>query len=402
MKSQTLGSALLVAGTSVGAGMLALPLVTAATGFWTGILLMLLMGGLSCYGGLLIAEACRAVPEAENLHGVIGRLLGGAGQLVAILAMLFLYYSLSAAYINAGASQLIAWLGSLGYQLAFWEAATLVAFSIALIVVIGTVAVDYVNRSMFLLMLALLLFIMTLLLPEASMSHLTLEHSSASAMLAALPVLYTSFGYHCAVPTVVRYVEGKPRKFCLALIIGSSLPFVTYLLWQVAINGTLSSALIGKLNGEPDAVPRLIANIGTVTQFSNFNHLISMFTACALGTSFLGVALGLFDYLHEVGRRGSDFWGRVQTVLLTLLLPLGIAILSPGSFVTALGYAAIALVVIAVFIPAVLVWEVRKEHLEEPYQVPGGFTGLVIACLLGVVVIAAQVGVVAGMLPTLG
>ena len=78
------------------------------------------------------------------------------------------------------------------------------------------------------------------------------------------------------------------------------------------------------------------------------------------------------------------------------------ALFMPGSFVTALGYAAIALVILAVFIPVALVWKVRKLMMEEPYQVAGGKPALMVAILLGGLVITAQLGIVAGMLPAIG
>ncbi|MGI9279943.1 MAG: aromatic amino acid transport family protein [Endozoicomonas sp.] len=401
MNSQTLGSSLLVAGTSIGAGMLALPLVSAATGIWSGLVLMMLMAGLACYGGLLIAEACRAVPEADNLHGVVGRLLGKSGQGVAILAMLFLYFSLCSAYITAGAGQLVSITDKMGVAFSFSQSATAVAVFIAVLVVVGTVVVDYANRMMFFLMMMLLMFIMMLLLPEAEAENLTLEMGEPGMLLAALPVLYTSFGFHCAVPTVVRYVKGNPRDFRLALVLGSLLPLVVYSLWQVATNGTLSSLMITDLQTRPDAVGQLINRIGEVSNYSGFSHLISVFTACALGTSFLGVAIGLFDYLAEVSQRPNTIMGRIQTICLTLGLPLAVAVLFPGSFVSTLGYAAVALVILAVFIPVLLVWEVRKEHLEEPYQVAGGNLVLMVMCLIGLTVILAQVGIVSGWLPAL-
>ena len=380
--------------------MLALPLVSAATGLWSGIVLMMMMGGMACYGGLLIAEACRAVPEADNLHGVIGRLLGKSGQAVAVLAMLFLYFSLCAAYISAGAGQLLMVLESVGIAVERWQGALLVASVIALLVVIGTVVVDYVNRIMFITMLALLFFIMLLLLPDVQYHNLTFDSGAQPVLFAALPVLYTSFGYHCAVPTVVKYVGGRPAYFRMALLAGSILPLVVYILWQLAINGTISSDIINSLHSEQDAVGILIRHTGEISQYSGFNHIISVFTACAIGTSFLGVAIGLFDYLAEVSHRSNTLFGRTQTVLLTLLLPLLCAVFVPGSFVTALGYAAVALVVLAVFIPVILVWEVRKEHMEEPYQVAGGTAGLVLVSVLGALVIIAQVGIVAGWLPS--
>ena len=403
MKSQTLGSSLLVAGTSIGAGMLALPLVSALTGLGWGIVLMFLMWGLSTYGGLLIAEACRACPEAENLHGVMGRLMGPVGQGIAVLAMLFLYYSLCAAYISGGATVLANLLAREGVHLPFRVTATIVVLLVAVLVVTGTRVVDVVNRVMFGLMLALLFYIISVLLPMVQVDHLGLvEECSVSTFAAALPVLYTSFGYHCAVPTVVRYVKGAPHRFRYALIGGSALPFSIYVIWMTVVLGVLSATAVIAMASSPDSVTLLMDAIGSHADNNRFDYLIGAFAAFALGTSFLGVALGLFDYLADVFGRSSRLWGRIETIILTLLIPLLAAIFMPGSFVSALGYAAVALVVLAVFIPVALVWKVRKLHMPEPYQVAGGVPALVLAVLIGAVIILGQFGVVIGLLPSVG
>lgn len=406
MKSQTLGSSLLVAGTSIGAGMLALPLVAAMTGFGWGVLLMLMMWGLATYGGLLIAEACRACPEADNLHGVMGQLMGTAGQLIAVVAMLFLYYSLCAAYISGGASVLGSLLAREGIDLPFRASAIIVALLVAALVVTGTTVVDVVNRVMFALMLAFLLYILFFLLPETKVENIALSISinqgSLMLWLASLPVLYTSFGYHCAVPSVVMYVQGRPERFRQALIGGSILPFGIYLFWVAVVIGALSSGSVVEMAQKSGGVNQLMSGIGHLSQSDRFDHVISGFAAFALGTSFLGVALGLFDYLAEVCGRSKGLIGRIETITLTLLIPLLAALFMPGSFVTALGYAAIALVILAVFIPVALVWKVRKMHMEEPYQVAGGLPALVVAVLVGVAVIFAQIGVVTGALPSIG
>ncbi len=382
--------------------MLALPLVSAITGLWWGLVLMFLMWGLAAYGGLLIAESCRACPEAENLHGVVGRLLGKTGQFIAMLAMLFLYYSLCAAYISGGASVLKGVLSHTDYELSFSVSAMLITLVIAVLVVLGTAVVDLVNRFLFVLMLGVLCFILTSLIPQASVSNLALNTGSPAVLLAALPVLYTSFGYHCAVPTVVQYVNGKPRQFRQALIFGSVLPFGVYVVWKMVVIGVLSSAIVAAVASEPYAVNSLMSSIGDASLTPNFSYVISFFTALALGTSFLGVALGLFDYLAEVSHSSHGVYGRIKTITITLLLPMLAAIFMPGSFITALGYAAIALVILAVFIPVAMVWRVRQLHMEEPYQVAGGVAALILAMLVGTLVILSQIGIVAGLLPAIG
>lgn len=402
MKSQTLGSALLIAGTSIGAGMLALPLISAATGLWAALVLMFIAWCLAAYGGLLIAEVCRACPDAENLHGMVGQLLGRGGQLVAVIAMVFLYYSLSAAYISGGAAQLNNILSMVGVQLPQWLSALIVTLLVGIVILIGTTMVDICNRIMFVSMLLLLAVIVVSLLPETRIENLAIESAPYPVLLAALPVLYTSFGYHCTVPTVVRYVRGCPGKFRRALLIGSLLPFIVYALWKVSTVGVLSSSVVRTVADTPDSVNNFMQAVGEASSVSSFSLIISVFAVFALATSFLGVALGLFDYLTDFSHSGRSLSGRIRTIFLTLLLPMLVAIYYPNGFVLALGYAAIALVVLAVFLPVLMVWKVRRLHLEEPYQAPGGNFALALAVAKGTLVIAAQVGISLGFLPLLG
>lgn len=64
-----------------------------------------------------------------------------------------------------------------------------------------------------------------------------------------------------------------------------------------------------------------------------------LFADLALATSFLGVALGLFDYLADLFQRRNSVTYRLQTGAITFLPPLAFALFYPRGFVMALGYA---------------------------------------------------------------
>ena len=96
-----------------------------------------------------------------------------------------------------------------------------------------------------------------------------------------------------------------------------------------------------------------------------------LFADLALATSFLGVTLGLFDFMAKVTRRKDNWQGRTQTGLITFVPPLCSPLL-PQGFIMALGYAAIALAVLAVLLPVALVWQSRKQAEADHHRVPGG------------------------------
>jgi len=81
--------------------------------------------------------------------------------------------------------------------------------------------------------------------------------------------------------------------------------------------------------------------------------------------------------------------------------PLLFALYFPQGFIMALGYAAIALAVLAVLLPVALVWQSRKQAEAPHYRVPGGVLALGLAGAMGVLIVGVQVSVSLGMLPAL-
>ena len=69
----------------------------------------------------------------------------------------------------------------------------------------------------------------------------------------------------------------------------------------------------------------------------------------------------------------------------------------------ALGYAAISLAVLAIFLPVLMVKKARvSQNNQETYQVIGGNLGLIISGSVGLVIITAQILITTGVLPSLG
>jgi tyrosine-specific transport protein len=56
---------------------------------------------------------------------------------------------------------------------------------------------------------------------------------------------------------------------------------------------------------------------------------VHLFADLALATSFLGVSLGLFDYLADLFQRKNSVGGRLQSGMITFLPPLAFALFYP-------------------------------------------------------------------------
>lgn len=398
-KNKFLGSTLIIAGTALGGGMLALPLASAGLGFYTSVFLLFANWALMTYTALLMLEVHQHADENATLHTLARNILGKPGQYLATAASFFLFYALCAAYIAGGGGQLASKVNlALGIELTPQIGALMFTVIIATVVSIGTHSVDFVNRILFGLKLVVLVLTLTLLLPHVQTINLLEMPIQQGLLLSALPVIFTSFGFHGSIPSIVRYVGLDIKLLKRVMVIGASAPLVIYLFWQLSTQGVLSqSSLLANTS-----LAEFIQSLTAILHQPYISQSVSVFADLALATSFLGVSLGLFDLLSDVLKKNETKQQRLQTACVTFVPPLGFALFYPQGFITALGYAAIALVILAIFLPVAMARKQRRTNDSQGYQVAGGSLTLSLATVFGVVIIAAQFMQMAGIIPAVG
>ncbi|MFQ2856164.1 aromatic amino acid transport family protein [Aeromonas caviae] len=397
MNTKTLGCTLLIAGTTIGAGMLALPLASSSLGGPATLMLMIGLWALMAFTAMLQVEASLSTGK-WYLHQLADHLLGPWGKGIASFCILMLFYALASAYISGGSSLLAQALADAGLPLGQEQAAWVFTLLFGGMVCVGTRQVDYLNRLMFTVKLVIMVAVLALLLPRAQGQHLLSMPLGEGLLLAGLPVIFTSFGFHGSIPSVMLYLGDNPRQLRRVFVWGSALPLVLYVLWQIAILGLLGQQSLIQTGGALDS---LLANVGGLVSWPAFNQAMHLFADLALATSFLGVTLGLFDFMAKVTRRKDNWQGRTQTGLITFVPPLLFALYFPQGFIMALGYAAIALAVLAVLLPVALVWQSRKQAEAHHYRAPGGVLALGLAGAMGVLIVGVQISVSMGLLPAL-
>ncbi|EOD55483.1 aromatic amino acid transport family protein [Aeromonas molluscorum] len=397
MNTKTLGCTLLIAGTTIGAGMLALPLASSSLGGPATLALMLGLWALMAFTAMLQVEASLSTGK-WYLHQLAAQLLGPWGKRVASFCILMLFYSLASAYISGGSSLLVQALADVGISFSQGQAAWAFTLLFGGMVCIGTKQVDYLNRLMFAVKLVIMVAVLALLLPRAEGQHLLSLPLGQGLLLAGLPVIFTSFGFHGSIPSVMLYLGDCPKRLRRVFVWGSALPLILYVLWQVAILGLLGQQSLLDNGGALDG---LLAQIGHLVNWPLFNQAMHLFADLALATSFLGVTLGLFDFMAKVSKRDDNASGRLQTGLITFVPPLLFALYFPQGFIMALGYAAIALAILAVLLPVALVWQSRKQAEPHHYRAPGGVLALGVAGAMGVLIVGVQLSVSLGLLPAL-
>ncbi|MCF2860171.1 aromatic amino acid transporter [Pseudoalteromonas sp. SMS1] len=398
LNNKTLGSMLIVAGTTIGAGMLALPIASAGLGFTTSLILIIATWLLMTYTALLMLEVHQFANQEATLNTLAKQILGTKGQYIANFSMVFLFYALCAAYIAGGGSQLGEKLSNLaGVKIAPQIGSVVLAVVVATIVALGTSTVDKLNRVLFTIKIIVLASLFFVLTPYVHGQHLLNMPIEQGLILSAIPVIFTSFGFHGSIPSIVKYVGLDIKTLRRVMIAGAALPLTIYVFWQLLSQGIMAQeALIQSEN-----LQGLVNAISGIAHSTRVHTFVTIFADLALATSFLGVSLGLFDFFADAFKQNNNGMDRVKTALITFIPPLGFALFYPQGFIMALGYAAIALVVLAIFLPVAMVWQQRKDNTAG-YQVRGGNIGLACAGLCGVLIISAQCLQMFGVIPALG
>ncbi|KGY11541.1 tyrosine transporter TyrP [Vibrio tubiashii] len=398
-KSKVLGSTLIISGTTIGAGMLALPLASAGIGFSTSLIIMLALWALMAYTALLMIEVHQHADHNATLHTLAKQFLGAKGKWVASFAMIFLFYALCAAYIAGGGAQFGERIASFtGLEVSNTASTVIFTLMVASIVTIGTATVDKVNRVLFLIKLVAMAMVLTFLAPNVTESYLLSMPVEQGLVIAAIPVIFTSFGFHGSIPTIVNYLDGHTPSLRKAIMIGSAIPLVVYVFWQIVTLGVVNQDALLDNQG----LSALISTLSAKVNVSSLGQTIGVFADLALLTSFLGVSLGLFEFLGDSIKRQSQTHSRVLVGLITFVPPMGFALFYPQGFIMALGYAAISLVVLAIFLPILMIKKARAQAKATHYQVMGGNLGLIATSTVGVLIIGAQILITAGVLPSLG
>lgn len=365
-----IGGTLLVAGTSIGAGMLALPVVTALGGFLPAFFIYLLCWAFMSCTGLLLLELCLKLPPDANLVSMAAAYLGKPGKYFAWALYLFLFYCLTIAYISGGSGLLNDWLGG---KLPLWSTELIFVFFLVPFVYAGARMVDRLNLFLMAGLIISYLAFIALGFPHVKFSQL--ESANWRASLFALPVIFTSFSYQGIIPSLTSYLHRDAKQIRIAILAGTSLAFLIYLLWEFLILGIVPVEGEFGLSQAKDLGQTAVAPLKYHIPNGPITAIGGAFAFFAITTSFLGVTLGLLDFLADGLTLPKKGIRKFFLALLTFAPPAAIAFLNPNLFITALIYAGgIGCALLLGLLPILMVWVARYRHSQHtsPLQLPGG------------------------------
>lgn len=297
-KGSILSAMFLVAGTCIGGGMLALPVATGLSGFMPSILIMIICWLAMTATALLLLEVSMWMEEGVHLISMTSRILGTPGKVVSWCLYLFICYASLVAYTAGGGVQVATAVKDyFGIVIAKEIGSVLFIFVFGAVIYLGSRIVGRVNAVLFIAMVVAYLGLVGMGLPETKLE--LLRHRKWSGSLMSLPLLLTAFSFQTMVPSLTPYLKRNAKALRIAVVGGTAIAFVIYAIWQWLILGIVP---IEGSNGLSEA----LARGEPATQFLREHMegrwvcvIAEYFAFFAIVTSFLGIALGLFDFLSD-------------------------------------------------------------------------------------------------------
>lgn len=366
--SRYFGAILLVAGTTIGVGMLGLPITTGFSGFFPSLLLFFLCWVYMLFSGFYFVDVNCAIEGDVNFLTMAERRLGPWGRALGWVVYLLLLYSLVAAYISASAPLFSHTFDRLfELHLPVGGAKFLLPLFFGGFIYLGTRGVDIVNR---ILMTGLVIsYIVLIILLPSHIDFTFLEHFEWTPFMYAAPIVLTAFGYHIIIPSLTAYIGHDRKGLYTVIIIGSSIALIVNIIWQFLIMGVIPLTGANSLSHAwKEGIP-ITTSLASIVDSPLLKAGTYFFSFFAIITSFLGVSLSLADFLTDGLKLKKSWEGRLIAILLTFIPPLIFVYSYERGFLLALEYAGAFVAILLVFLPAAMAWTLKKPKF---YQTIGG------------------------------
>ncbi len=377
------GGILMIMGTSIGGGILALPIATLQAGFLPALAYLVFCWLLMTSGAFLILEVNLQLPENTNMISMARHAGGRFQAMLAWLTYLGLVYCLVAAYIAGASDVTVATLTRLKWHAVPSTVTIALTSIIALLIYRGVSTVDWINR--FIMGAKLLLLVLIILAGLPYLQHTLFVEHHLSAIFPVSTVIVTAFGFGIIVPSLRNYFNSDVKTLRRILFLGSLIPLFIYIGWE---------AVMLNLMVDPHSKMQLINahnKLGTLITLINEQHpspwfrvSLSIFTGICIFTSFINVSLCLFDFFADaIGFKKRGFQG-LALLGISFLPPLLSVLFFPHVFIAGLSIAGIFCASLMMLLPAIWAWKLRKRHKQ-----PQGYRWLGSSILLGLVIILA-------------
>lgn len=371
--NKQIGCIFLIIGTSLGGGILAIPIILSYFSAIIGFIIMFLMWLLMTYSTLAVAEACLHFEKGISYIGLAHKLFKKPGIVLVYICAFGILYGMLAAYISAIGSSFESLL-NINY----------IAIEISFVIIFGgfilkgTGSAEWLNRFFLSVKLIIILFIIILLFKSIRLTNLgSYSFSNFEQLIIALPILATTFSAHIIIPSVVNYLGPHPKDIRKIIIIASLIILAIYICCIISIFGNIaiygsknSFAEILKSLSSEDSVTQLIYILKANIKSSEIISFIYAFITISVTTSFITLSLALKDLILDRFKMTSlsKLNKNILLSFLLFMLPIILNYFFKKLFLIALSVVGLFSLIMLVSCPLYMVRILRKHNYQIIYK----------------------------------
>lgn len=383
----------LVAGGAIGAGMFALPLVSAGAWYFWSLFGMFVVWWLTYLAAKLLIEVNLSFKQGSSFATLVDRTLGQRWAWANNISIAFIMFILMYAYITAGSRI----LQSDSVALAGPILSLFFALVVAVLIYLGTSLVSRVSSVLLVGMVVSFLSAIIGLTPSINLTSLVLPQqvSYFSYLAYALPVFVTAFACAGLVPSLISHFSAAPeakrkQQVLRSVLIGSAISLLVYIVWISVTLGNIQRNDFVQVANDGGGLAALIANLQGADA-AQLNKGLTWFSHFAVVTSFLSIALGLVHFLNDRFKFGESAIGKLKAVCAAFLPPTLFSLLLPYGFVHAIGFAGLFVAFSFFIIPALMH---KQQFASKPVS-------MLAVIAFGGLIVVLKLGSIAGLLPTI-
>ena len=388
---KVMGGSLLVSGTCIGAGAIALPINLIGWGSVGALTILSVTWLVMACAGMLVYEANLSFPEGTNLTKMTEVIFGDGVAIIVVAMFLGLLYALLAAYITGGSFLVYSQLVSSAKSVSPISASLWALIGI-IVITLGVAWLDYINRFFMALLIGSYLCFAFITMPHIELVQVwSIPYHRG---IDAISIVMTAFGYQVIVPSLRSYMGQSSKKMTAVIGLGTLVPLFVYLIWCMIVYGVIpyqGDLGLLRLSSMSNASLQLPLVLARLHKGHMLIGLIDLFMFAAIVSSFIGLALSLCDFMRDLLRRYDIVLSQLVLALLTILPPFVFSLLYPGGFSLALKYAGFFVACINLLLPAAMVMRLRYGRVSgvkpQGYKVPGGWGPVVMVMAYGFSVI---------------
>lgn len=306
----------LLVGTTIGAGIFAIPYVTQTSGYLIGLFWLVFLTLVTYLVGHMYGQVIQANHDHHQLPGYSRLYFGQPGYVIGILVLVLGQCGALLAYIIGMGDFLGVILQRADLSLFF----SLLCFVISSgIVYLGLRSVSVAEGMVVGLMLALIFLLLILGLPKIDTSNYqtNLQALTWQGFFFPYGVIFQALSGYAVIPEMSRILGQKKTYLNQAIWIGVLIPAITYFLFQAVVVGISGS------HTSEEAIGGLVPYFNPL-----FIKAGALFGILTMGTSFLTMAYALKDMFQ------ADFsLPRRRAFFLAVSPPLVLFLLGARSFV---------------------------------------------------------------------